>query len=201
MPIKAFVSDFAGVLAEDGLQKTLGHYAEARGIPIDSVQEANRKYWIPFSLGKISESYYWSRLLGEFGMEGTQVQIKEAQEYLREAHVPYHGMLEFFRSPKGSRKTGLMTNNTREWLDYFYKKFGLSRIFDVVVSSHECGARKPSRKIYEITLERLGTKAEETVFIDDQPQNLEPARQIGMVAVHFESPEQAIAELKRLAEA
>jgi putative hydrolase of the HAD superfamily len=54
------------------------------------------------------------------------------------------------------------------------------------------GARKPERRIYEITLERLGTTPEATLFIDDVEINCQGARELGMPAIHFRSTDQAI---------
>jgi HAD superfamily hydrolase (TIGR01509 family) len=60
------------------------------------------------------------------------------------------------------------------------------------------GARKPERRIYDITLERVGVPAQSTVFVDDIEINCTAARDLGMAAVWFQSTEQAIAEIEAL---
>jgi putative hydrolase of the HAD superfamily len=65
------------------------------------------------------------------------------------------------------------------------------------VDSAFVGMRKPERRIYEVTLERLGgIPARDCVFVDDLDVNCEAARQLGMTAIRFESSEQAVAELE-----
>lgn len=78
--------------------------------------------------------------------------------------------------------TALLTNNVAEatWRDGF--PFGL---FDVVVDSSEVGVRKPDERIYRELIRRVGRPAAEVVFIDDLPENVEPALQLGIRAVHF----------------
>jgi FMN phosphatase YigB (HAD superfamily) len=47
-------------------------------------------------------------------------------------------------------------------------------------------------------LKQWSLPAQAVVFIDDFAENILAARQIGMAAIHFKSPEQAIAELNAL---
>lgn len=68
--------------------------------------------------------------------------------------------------------------------------FDPKTFFDVYVSSSEAGMRKPSREIYDLTLQRLNEharknnmgeiRAEEIVFLDDIGENLKTAREVGM---------------------
>lgn len=59
---------------------------------------------------------------------------------------------------------------------------------------------KPDPAIYELLINRYGLKAEECVFLDDMPKNVEAARECGFFGIRFETKEQAEAELKALLE-
>lgn len=59
---------------------------------------------------------------------------------------------------------------------------------DVVVSGRE-RLVKPQPEIYELLLHRNALVAEECLFIDDRPANVEAARRIGMAGHHFTTPE------------
>jgi len=72
----------------------------------------------------------------------------------------------------------------------------VDELFEVVVDSGFVGVRKPDRRIYEITCERLGVEPEECVFVDDFGHNCEAARELGMTAVWFRDTDQAVAELR-----
>jgi epoxide hydrolase-like predicted phosphatase len=93
-------------------------------------------------------------------------------------------MVEFCRSTRGGGvATGLLTNNAAEFADFWRPLLPLDELFDDVVDSSEVGLRKPDPRIYELALERLGTSAAETAFIDDAPGNVDAARRAGLNAV------------------
>jgi putative hydrolase of the HAD superfamily len=93
-------------------------------------------------------------------------------------------------------KLAICTNNVREWEDRWRAMLPVDEIFDVVVDSAFVGARKPDPRIYEITLERLATPPEATLFIDDVELNCQAARELGMPAIHFRSTDQTIEEIE-----
>lgn len=57
---------------------------------------------------------------------------------------------------------------------------------------------KPDAAIYELLLSRYGLVAEECVFLDDMPVNVEAAMKLGIHGICFLSREQAQEELRRL---
>ena len=59
---------------------------------------------------------------------------------------------------------------------------------------------KPDPGIYLLLLEQYGLKAEELVFLDDSPANVETARELGMQGILVKDQAQAAEELKRLLE-
>jgi FMN phosphatase YigB (HAD superfamily) len=44
----------------------------------------------------------------------------------------------------------------------------------------------------------LGAEPVEAIFVDDFIENVNAARELGMVGVHFQGPEQVVAEVSRL---
>lgn len=59
------------------------------------------------------------------------------------------------------------------------------------ILSYQVQLIKPSPEIYRLLCSRYGLKAEECVFIDDLPKNVEAARKEGMQGIVFENLEQA----------
>ena len=61
--------------------------------------------------------------------------------------------------------------------------------------------RKPDRRIYLLTCERIGVAPEASVFVDDNADNIGAAAALGMETVHFgEDPFVAVAELDAILE-
>ena len=80
----------------------------------------------------------------------------------------------------------------------FFRGLGYYDMFDILIFSCVEGCVKPERRIYEITLERLGFKARQTVFTDDLEENIQGAEDLGINAIIFKNLEQVKSELSRL---
>jgi 2-haloacid dehalogenase len=77
-------------------------------------------------------------------------------------------------------------------------RFGFMRWFDAHVISGLEGVAKPDRRIFEILLHRHGLRPQATVFIDDQARNVDAARELGLVPLHFSSATQLRRDLQAL---
>lgn len=78
-----------------------------------------------------------------------------------------------------------------------YFKKGWYKYFDTVILSHEVGVLKPEKKIYEIAINKIGVKANECLFIDDQKDCLKPAKSMGMATILFKSISKLEKDLKK----
>jgi len=84
--------------------------------------------------------------------------------------------------PKLREKYKLAIINNGSYLTFpaFNKKFKISKNFDLFISSAIEGVKKPDRKIYLKTLEKLGLEPRECLFFDDLKENVESANKIGI---------------------
>ena len=95
-------------------------------------------------------------------------------------------------------KLGILTNNVREFADYWQATIPID-LFDVVVDSCEEGIRKPDPEIYLRTAERLFVEPKACVFLDDSAANVDAAKAVGMRGVVVGPDiDAAIAELDAL---
>ncbi len=53
--------------------------------------------------------------------------------------------------------------------------------------SFEIGEIKPHARFYLKALEKLGTPAEKTLFIDDRAENIAGAKEMGLQTYHFDN--------------
>lgn len=97
-------------------------------------------------------------------------------------------------------KTAVVTNNIKEFGPKWRALLPLDEIFDVVVDSCEEGIRKPDRRIFERTLQRLGdVPPERAIFLDDAPGNVAAAGKLGIHAIRVASDHlPALDELRAL---
>ena len=98
-------------------------------------------------------------------------------------------------------KTCALTNN---WIDdYPSSKLysavlftNLKQYFDVFVESARLNIRKPDADIFEHTLNKIGTRPEETIFLDDLGTNLKTAKSLGIKCIKVQNPQEALATLE-----
>ena len=62
----------------------------------------------------------------------------------------------------------------------------LGVFFDKVYLSHRVGLRKPNKEIFQRVLDENGLKAEHTLFIDDSPQHIAAANELGIKTIFLE---------------
>lgn len=98
------------------------------------------------------------------------------------------------RAKAAGLRTALLSNS---WGNE-YLRDDWDVLFDAVVISGEVGMRKPDPDIYLHTLEQLGCRPGEAVFVDDLEANIRGAAAVGIVGVHHRSYEETLMELEAL---
>jgi HAD superfamily hydrolase (TIGR01509 family) len=93
-------------------------------------------------------------------------------------------------------KTALLSNTELPAVRFFHEQS--YNMFDLLVFSCIERVMKPQRRIYEITLERLDSKAGQAVFIDDRQDYIQGAEDVGLNAILFKSINQVKDELAGL---
>ena len=80
-----------------------------------------------------------------------------------------------------------LTNWSAEKIGYAFANYSFFSLFDGIVVSGVEKVVKPDRKIYEILLERYSLKPGECVFIDDNQDNVDMAKVLGINAICFDN--------------
>jgi len=207
--IKAAVFDLGGVLVGGGPREVIAFGARV-GLDTASWEAirrdlfGNRGAWAELERGEIPFGAFVDELKSRVRGAGGHVSDDEAvtfmgtPEPMSDPTALRTEMVEAVRSLKAKMPTALLTNNVREWRDGWHGAIDLEALFDVVIDSSAVGARKPERRIYEITRDRLGVAHEEIFFIDDIGQNLKSARALGWQTLLYTEMDAVLAEIGRL---
>lgn len=91
--------------------------------------------------------------------------------------------------------TAILSNMGDNVLASIERTFTWPARFDVCVWSFQHLMAKPEPAIYRLTLDKLGTLPEETLFLDDRLVNIEAAAALGIRAIHFSAVENLRAQL------
>ncbi len=98
-------------------------------------------------------------------------------------------ILDALRNRKTHRLLAL-TNWSHETFPTALELFPFLHWFEGIVVSGEEKLIKPDPRIYELLINRYDVKPQQAIFIDDNPHNVEGAKEAGLHAIRFESPQQ-----------
>lgn len=194
--IESVIFDWGGVLIDDPRPGLLRYCCEAFGVSLEDYTPVHDSFLDEFHKAEISEERFWRQVAERLGksMPSPRPQWYEA---FRSAYVPRPQMFGLVSSlhEKGY-KTALLSNTELPAVEFFHE-WGYD-MFDVLVFSCLEGMMKPERRIYEITLERLGSKAARAVFIDDRQDYIRAAEEIGLSTILFNNVDQVRNDLAGL---
>ncbi len=91
-----------------------------------------------------------------------------------------------------------LTNWSAETFPIARARFGFLGWFQGIVISGEVGLIKPDRRIFELLCATHGFPAQDAVFIDDSPKNVEAACRLGFHGIRFTDADALCAELTAL---
>lgn len=203
--IDAVVCDFGGVLttplfeAFAKIQEEFGIEPEDLGAAMQLLSERNGENPLfPLERGEVSEDAFLAELGGALEeLLGRETHVHRFRMALFEGLDPNPPMIELMRELRGrGLRMAMLTNNVREWEPLWRAMLPVDEIFEEVVDSGFVGHRKPERRIYEITVERIGVPFERCLFVDDLEPNIAAAAALGMRCVRFEDNEQAIPAIR-----
>lgn len=78
-----------------------------------------------------------------------------------------------------------LTNWSMETFPAARERFGILQMIDRYVVSGAEGFIKPDARLFRVLLDRYHLKAEECVFVDDNPDNVAAAKALGMESIVF----------------
>ena len=202
--IKAVVLDFGGVMARVYRPERFQHLEESLGLEPQSLSEIlwRSPEWRLAEVGAIGEQEYWRRIAPRLGFhtqaEWTQARIRDLQRALFGDVEVDPNMIALIRGLRSRYRTGLLSNTSANQPQRLIQRYKLEGLFDVVVLSAAVGLAKPNPAIYRLTLQRLGTAPETTIFVDDHEPTVAAAEEQGIQGVRFTGYEALVSALERL---
>lgn len=191
MPIKLIIFDLEDVLIQSW-------HNIARRLDIDEedfkiVDHSNLR--VDLQLGKITEDEFFEEFKK---LTHTKYSAEELKLMVREALVPIDRMFDLVRGLKSRYKLAILSNFTKEWVEYLIKKYELDKFFDATFWSFEKGIKKPWHDAYLEVTKHFDIQPENSLLIDDKIRNTEAASKLGFNVITFENYEQLKRELIEL---
>lgn len=192
--IKAVIFDWGGVLIRPHAKERLRFLSNMLGVAESQLEFALKRVMDEFQRGKIEEAQVWRLVCRKLSVpvpKGKSLWARAMQAFYSENEGIW-SLIELLR--KKGYKVGLLSNTERPLAENFFRD---NSRFDAVVFSYQEGTRKPEKRIYEVSFQRLGVRPEEAIMIDDERENLRVARELGASTIHYQNDEHLIVSLKR----
>jgi putative hydrolase of the HAD superfamily len=186
--------DWGGVIADDPGDEFLGKLLRDIGASEVQIQEILKTYMKRFMRGQISEVEYWDELRSNYGFEIHDSISEEFKKW--QGLVANQRILALVKEVRENGARVAILSNVIEPTYNVIQQAGYYNLFDDVIASCKVGYVKPQKEIYTIALERLGTTPEQSIFIDDKQNCLDPARQMGVKTILAENPEQIVQDVR-----
>jgi len=193
--IKAVLFDFDGVMTTDksGTESISNYISNKTGIEKNIFENEYRKYNYDLSNGKTTHLEIWDSLCKNIGIK-IPIEVLYDSFYNTPIDNEMHKIVSNIKNQ--NIKTGLITDNKADRMNYINEKFEINKIFDIMAVSGVLGYGKESEKIFEITLKKLEIKPEESIFIDNQERNLIIPARMGINIFYYNDKERNIINLK-----
>lgn len=188
--LEAVLFDLYDTLAWSDWPSHAGFLAGHLGVPEDRIAAAYDALRDERDAGVLAdEGAVLAAVIEHCGLDPEPAQVRELVELeaalLAEHVILYDDALPTLRRLRSTGiRTGVVSNcsaSTRPVVD----RLGLEDEADVVVLSCEVGAFKPSPAIFRSALEALAVSPEGSMFVDDRPDYLDGAAELGMGTVQI----------------
>jgi putative hydrolase of the HAD superfamily len=203
--VRGLLLDIGGVVHRTGIHlvgRLADHEPAMKPVldRIGGIASDRDELWQQVMRHQVTEREYWARRAAELGAAlgqtwDTRILMDRFYE-LPEQEWLCAGTVELMTDAKAAGlRVGALTNDMTafhgpEWI----ARQEHLKLFDVIVDASLTGVMKPDPAAFRGGIEALGLPAEQIVFLDDMPWNVDGARQAGMTAVRvpWDDPAPAI---------
>lgn len=157
-------------------------------------------YWADrhaYDEGKLNGTTFWQKLVRDAGLNLNDAAVAELSLWDARMWTTVNPAMLAWQQELKRRglRTAILSNMGDNVLEHMMRKFDWLDRFDVLVWSFQLHMAKPDPAIYHYVLDKLGTRPEETLFLDDKLVNVEAAQALGMEAILFSTVPQLSADL------
>jgi len=185
--LRAVVFDYGMVLTSDPDREAYEALQRISGL---NAERLDKFYWADrhaYDEGKLTGLEFWHKIMREAGLSLSEATVAELNQWDARMWTTQNPRMVAWQARLSKRGllTAILSNMGDAVHESIERAYDWIQRFDVRVWSYELKVAKPDRAIYEFVLAKLGTRPEETLFLDDKPENIEAAHALGMQGIVF----------------
>ena len=191
MALRAVIFDYGMVLT--GPPDAQAHDAMVRitGLPVERFESL---YWADrhaYDEGKLTGITFWQKFLRDANLDLGPSAVEELNRHDARMWTTQNPAMLAWQSQlkQHGLQTAILSNMGDSVLESIKREFDWISRFDVLVWSYLLHMAKPDPEIYLYTLQQLGARPNETLFLDDKQVNIDAALELGMKALQFSNVE------------
>ena len=196
--ITAIIFDFGRVISGQKPLSLFRNYEDELGLEPGTINFImfDSEAWQDALVGRKTVEEFWHEIGPELGLNSVDEVDAFRHRYRADEEIN-QGVLDLIHRLHGNYKLAVLSNSP-PGLSKWLADWNMLNFFKVVFCSGDEGMAKPDPEAFELTLERLGLKPNEAVFIDDTREHVEAARKLGLQGILFTTAEKLEEELDLL---
>ena len=191
MKVRAIVFDFGGVIGFLPTPEDEAELARITGLSVETLKELNLRYRGEWDRGNYNAIEYYRFILSKAGI------FPDDDSLDRISRVDMDGWkrinpatVQLMRDVKSAGFTlGILSNMSHDFFAWASNTVAVLDEVDVSVFSCDYNVIKPQTAIYEKLREQIGCEYEEIVFFDDNADNINKAKELGIRGFLWDGPE------------
>lgn len=192
--IRAVLFDYGGVLAEEGFYNGLISLAEEQALDAKAMPEEGMKavYDSGFVLGRGTAADFWNLLRQHTGLEGDDDILTDR---ILDGFQVRPWMIELVRNLRDKGYiVGILSDQTY-WLDELDKADHFYQEFNHIYVSYYMRKGKRDASLFTDVVDDLNLKPQQVLFIDDNVNNVQRAKEMGLNTILYINHGEFISEL------
>jgi putative hydrolase of the HAD superfamily len=197
LALRAVIFDFGMVLTGTPNQEAHAAMVRVTGLPVERFESF---YWADrhaYDEGKLTGIAFWQKFLRDAQLDlgnGTVEELNRLDARMWTTQNPAMVAWQLCLKQHGIR-TAILSNMGDSVLESIQREFKWLEEFDALVWSYQLRIAKPDPEIYLHTLQKLGVRPEEALFIDDKRVNVDAAIALGLKSLEFSTIDKLRADL------
>lgn len=190
--INTLIFDLGGVIVDLAPQQTLAEFAALSNKPASEILAMYSQHpsFPAYETGRIGEEEFRNSIRQMFSIDVTDQEIDRCWNAML-VGIPPEKLIMLERL-KSKFTTLILSNTNSIHLEYMNHVILNGEVLDAYVHhahySHKIGMRKPDREIFEYVLNSHSLTANQTLFLDDNTDNIAAAKSLGIEALLIEHP-------------
>ncbi len=187
--IKAAIFDLGNVLVFFDHQQMLQQISNVCKIDLDKVYEEVivKQLGIQYELGMLGTDEIYEHLRGLSLVKPSDDELFQAIGDIFKLNTPLVSLVQSLK--KQQIRLVILSNTCENHIEMIRRQFSILDDFDEHVFSYEVKARKPDSTIFKKAVELAGCSPHECFYTDDIPEFVHVARELGLDAEQFTTPE------------